>query len=164
MSDRLAMTRPWLRRSLGLLLALLVACSTPQPPTLVPHLARVVAVSLRGLDLQVQLQVTNPNSFPLVAHAVSGTLFVAQRQKLGHGSASPSHSIPAHGTSMIDTSLHVDWDDLTALAPFMGAESLPYEFRGDVTLGGSTLNLTLPFSISGQLTRTQLLQAGLRGL
>jgi hypothetical protein len=42
-------------------------------------------------------------------------------------------------------------------------ERVPYEFRGDVTLGGQSLNVTLPFSIAGQLTRAELIQAGLRG-
>jgi LEA14-like dessication related protein len=142
----------------------LCACSTPQPPTVTPHVARVAAVSLKGLDLDVEVQVNNPNSFPLAAEAVSGTLFIAGGRKLGHGSSRPSADIPAGGSSMVQSRVHVDWEDLAALAPFMTAETLPYDFRGDVTLGGKSIHVTVPFTLSGQLTRTQLLQAGLRGL
>jgi LEA14-like dessication related protein len=140
------------------------ACSTPQPPTVTPHLARIAAVSLEGLDLDVEVQVYNPNTFPLAAEAVSGTLFIGGGQKLGHGSSRPSHDIPASGSSMVQSRVHVDWDDLSALAPFMTADTLPYDFRGDVTLGGKSIHVTVPFTLSGHLTRTQLLQAGLRGL
>jgi LEA14-like dessication related protein len=126
--------------------------------------ARVAAVSLQGLDLDVEVQVNNPNSFPLAAEAVSGTLFIGGGQKLGHGSSRPSRDIPASGSSMVQSRVHIDWDDLAALAPFMTAETLPYDFRGDVTLGGKSIHLTVPFTLSGHLTRTQLLQAGLRGL
>jgi LEA14-like dessication related protein len=147
-----------------ILIVALGACSRPQPPTLTPQVARVVAVSAAGLELDVEIKVDNPNSIPLTAEAVSGTLFVAEGQKLAHGSSRPGHSIPARGSSLVQSRLHVAWDDLTALTPFLAQESLPYVFRGDVTVGGESLNITLPFTLSGHLTRTQLLQAGLRGL
>jgi hypothetical protein len=41
---------------------------------------------------------------------------------------------------------------------------VPYQFRGEVTLGGDSLSLSLPFELSGQLSSAQLLAAGLRGL
>lgn len=154
------------RRNLatGLLVLALGACSRPQSPTLTPQVARVVAVSAAGLDLEVEVKVDNPNSIPLTAEVVSGTLFVADGQKLAQGSAKPDHSIPARGSSVVQSRLHVAWQDVTALAPFLAQESLPYVFKGDVTVGGESLNVTLPFALSGHLTRTQLLQAGLRGL
>jgi LEA14-like dessication related protein len=156
-------------RGFGLLFALFLllgpsACPTPQSPTVTPHVARVTAVSSRGLDLDVEVQVDNPNAFALSAEAVSGTLFLANGKKLGQGSAKPTHSIPARGSSMVQSRVHVDWEDLTLLTPFIMAESLPYTFRGDLTLGGESVNVTLPFSLEGRLTRSELLQAGLRGL
>jgi len=56
-----------------------------------------------------------------------------------------------------------DNDKPTCPLPAGNAE-VPYQFKGDVTLGGDTLQLTLPFEMKGTLTREQLLQAGLRGL
>ena len=150
--------------SQGLLLVALSACAAPRPPTVTPHAATITTVSLRGLDLDVQVRVDNPNSFPLSAQAVTGTLFLAQGGKLGHGSSRPGHSIPARGSSLVHSWVHVEWDDLSALKPFLTAESVPYSFRGDVTLGGENFNVTVPFSLSGELTRTQLLKAGVRGL
>lgn len=147
-----------------ILVVALGACSRPRPPTLTPQVTRVVAVSATGIDLEVEVRVDNPNSIPLMAEAVRGTLFVAEGQKLAHGSARPAHSIPARGSSVVQSRLHAAWEDLMSLTPFLAQESLPYVLKGDVTMGGESFNITLPFSISGHLTRTQLLQAGLRGL
>ena len=144
--------------------ALAGACATPQPPSVVPHVVRVSSVSPGGVELDVQLQVHNPNSFPLAAEAVSGTLFGPRDQKLGQGSANPREPIPAGGTQLVQSRLHFGWENLTALAPLLASERIPYEFRGDVKLGGGSLDITLPFTLSGELTRSQLLEAGWRGL
>ena len=140
------------------------ACARPQPPSVTPHVVRVTGVSPTGLDLDVQLNVSNPNSFPLAAEAVSGTLFVSKDRKLGQGSSNPRSSIPGGGSSLVSCQVHVDWGDMTALVPLLSAPRIPYEFRGDVTLGGRSINLTLPFTLAGELDRAQLLQAGMRGL
>lgn len=140
-----------------------LGCAKPQPPTLTPEVARVAAVDMRGLDLDVQVRVHNPNSFPLAAHAVSGTVFVGRDQELGRGSATPNGSIPANGSSVVQTRVRVGWQNLTALAPFMAYESLPYTFRGDVKLGNDTFNVSLPFTLQGTLSRAELLRAGMRG-
>ncbi|HTV25229.1 MAG TPA: LEA type 2 family protein [Polyangiaceae bacterium] len=140
------------------------ACAKPQPPSVVPHVVKMSGVSAGGLDFDVELQVHNPNSFPLAAEAVSGTLYGARDQKLGQGTSHPREAIPADSTRLVSSQVHIGWENVTALAPLLAAESIPYEFRGDVTLGGDSLNVTLPFSLSGELTRTQLLEAGWRGL
>lgn len=125
---------------------------------------RVSGVSPGGIELDVQLQVHNPNSFPLAAEAVSGTLFGARDQKLGQGAANPREPIPGGTTRLVQSRVHIGWDNLMALAPLLANERIPYEFRGDVKLGGGSINITLPFTLSGELTRGQLLEAGLRGL
>jgi LEA14-like dessication related protein len=139
-------------------------CNRPQAPSVTPQVVRVAGVGAGGLDLDVQLQVHNPNSFPLSAEAVEGTLYDARDRKLGVGRSTPGDSIPAGGSSIVASKVHIDWQDLTALAPLLVSEHIPYEFRGDVTLGGESIHVTLPFTLTGELTRTQLLQAGLRGL
>jgi LEA14-like dessication related protein len=144
--------------------ATLAGCAKPQPPSVVPHVVRFSAVSPGGLDFDVQLQVHNPNSFPLAAEAVSGTLYGAREQKLGQGTSHPREAIPAGSSRLVSSQVHIGWENVTALAPLLAAERIPYEFRGDVTLGGESLNVTLPFTLSGELTRSQLLEAGWRGL
>jgi LEA14-like dessication related protein len=146
-------------------LALGVAsCATPQPPTVTPQVARVVEVNQTGVELQVTLAVQNPNAFDLSAHEVNGTLFVEGGQKLGTGKSNPQQSIPAQGTANVESRVKIAWDDVPGLQKFLLRAEVPYQFKGNVTLGGETLQLTLPFEMKGTLTREQLLQAGLRGL
>ena len=150
-------------RSLWLLLALsLLACARPQPPQISPRVVQVAAVSPSGIDLDVQLGVHNPNAFPLSAEAVSGTLYIGNQQRLGRGEARPKQPIPGKSDGVVASRVHIDWADVTALLPLLQRERSVYEFRGDVTLGGESLNVTLPFSLSGELTRAELIQAGLR--
>jgi len=154
----------WLALAALGLSAVAAACSKPQPPSVTPHVVRVTGVGARGLDLDVELQVHNPNSFPLSAEAVEGTLYSTHDQKLGEGRSSPSKAIPANGSSIVASTVHVAWENLPALAPLLAVERIPYEFRGDVTLGGESIHVRLPFTLSGELTRAQLLEAGWRGL
>ncbi len=53
---------------------------------------------------------------------------------------------------------------LSALAPYaLAAQPLPYRLRGTARLGGEDLSLEVPFQIEGELTREQVVAAGLRG-
>ena len=139
-------------------------CAKPEPPRLTPKVVRVAGASASGLDLDVELEVHNPNSFPLLANSVSGTLIVGRGQRLGSGSATLKESIRGGATSPVESRVHIAWADIAAIAPLLLRERVPYEFRGDVTLGGGGIDVALPFSLSGELTRAELLQAGLRGL
>jgi LEA14-like dessication related protein len=154
----------WLAVAMLVIAAFVGGCAKPQPPSVVPHVVRVAGVSVGGLELDVELQVHNPNSFPLAAEAVRGTLFVAREQKLGQGSSQSRTTIPAGTTSLVASRVRIGWESLTVLAPLLASERIPYVFRGDVTVGGKTLNVTLPFTLEGELSRAQLLDAGWRGL
>jgi LEA14-like dessication related protein len=148
----------------ALLLWALAGCAKPQQPSVTPEVARVMRVTSQGVELQVTLSVKNPNAFALDAQAVDGTLVVEGGHALGTGQARPNHSIPARGSASVESQVQIAWRDVPSLQPFLTRERLPYTFKGQVTLGGDTLNVTLPFEIQGTLTREQLLQAGLRGL
>ena len=143
-----------------------IGCSKPQPPTITPKSAQVVAVGPTGVQLVVALDVSNPNDFPIVAQAVDGHLLLGAGDgiELGQAHAVPTSSIPAQGTSTVTSQLSVTWSSLAALAPFMlSPAAVPYHFNGTVTLGGEHLNLSLPFTLNGELTRAQLINAGLSG-
>jgi LEA14-like dessication related protein len=154
--------RGWLLLAAGLCVQA-AACRKPQAPSIRPHLARVTGVSAAGVDLEVQLDVSNPNSFPLAAEEVRGTLFLAGGQKLGEGVAHPRSPIAARGSSLVTCQVNIGWADLGAILPLLVSQRIPYELRGDLTLGGRSINVTLPFTFSGELDRTELLRAGMRG-
>jgi hypothetical protein len=148
-------------------LALATACAKPKPPTITPKTAQVLAVGATGVTLAVAFDVANPNRFPLVVHAVDGrfSLGPGAGVELGKAHAEPASSIPAQGTSTVTSQIAIGWTNLAALTPFLlSPAAVPYRFDGNATLGGESLNLNLPFTLTGELTRAQLLDAGLSGL
>lgn len=148
-------------------LALATGCAKPKPPTITPKSARISSLSPRGVDLAVAFDVTNPNRFPLIVHSVDGHFAVGAGAgiELGTAHAEPSASIAAQATSTVTSTVAVGWTNLAALAPLaLSPAAVPYTFTGNATLGGSELNVSLPFTLTGELTRAQLLSVGLAGL
>ena len=148
--------------ALGLTLG---ACSKPEPPRVTPRSVRVAAISPTGVGLALELDVYNPNAFPILAQNVSGTFEIGDGVEVGRGHAQPRSSIPAKGTVAIASQLAVTWTNAAALAPYaLSPGPVPYAFRGVAAIGGERLNVDVPFTIKGALTREQVLQAGIRGL
>ena len=148
-------------------LALTTGCAKPKPPTVTPKSAQVQTLSARGVELAVTFDVTNPNRFPLIVHSVDGRFSVGAGtgSELGTAHAEPSASIAAEATSTVTSTVAVAWTNLAALAPFaLSPGAVPYTFTGNATLGGSELNVSVPFTLSGELTRAQVLSIGLAGL
>ena len=145
----------------------LAACSRPKPPTIAPKSATVVAVSPVGVQLAVTFDVTNPNGFPLLARAVDGRFVLGSGSgvELGKAHTVLASSIPAESTSSVTSQLVVSWTSLAALAPFMLSPApVPYRFDGTASVGGERLNADVPFTVTGELTRAQLIDTGLAGL
>jgi len=148
-------------------LSLSAACAKPKPPTITPKSAQVLSVGGTGLTLVVTFDVTNPNRFPLVVHAVDGRFSLGEGAgiELGKARAEPASSIPAQGTSTVTSQIAIGWTNLTALTPFMlSPAAVPYRFEGNATLGGDSVNVSLPFTLTGELTRAQMIGVGLSGL
>lgn len=143
--------------------ALALAGCSPTMPTVTPQAARVMWVAPTGVRLAIDVDVHNPNSFPLLADAIEGVIVVGPGSTLGHGLAYPRGMIPANGASRVTTQVDVQWSNLGALAPFlMSAGPVPYVFKGKARLGGDGVNVAIPFEVNGQLTRAELIGAGLR--
>jgi LEA14-like dessication related protein len=143
---------------------LLPACSKPKPPELKPRSAQVAAIKPDSVELALVLDAHNPNSFPIVANRVTATFELQDGTELGRGESSEAFTIPAQGDAALAAKLDIRWNSLSVLAPYaLAAKPLPYRLRGSARLGGEHLNMDVPFSIDGQLTPDQVIQAGLRG-
>lgn len=146
------------------LVALAVGCSKPKPPTLTPRSAQVSAVKPDGVQLALVLGAHNPNRFPIVANAVTGTLELQDGTPLGSAQSSESFTIPAEGDQDLKATLDVRFNSLSALAPYaVAAKAVPYRIRGSARLGSDNLNVDVPFTIDGQLTPEQVIAASLHG-
>jgi LEA14-like dessication related protein len=161
---------PATRAALGCLLtlllcALLAGCAKPEAPRVTPRTARVTATGPTGVELALELDVHNPNAFPLLVQSVEGTLEIAGGAELGRGVAEPKTSIPPKGSAVLTSQLNIPWSNMAVLAPFaLSPKPVPYAFRGRASVGSERLNVDVPFSLRGELSREQLLQIGLGGL
>jgi len=143
---------------------LAVACEKPKPPQLTPRSAQVSAIRPESVELTLVLDAHNPNAFPIVANRVSGIFELQDGTELGRGESSEAFSLPAQGDAALDANPEIRWNSLSLLAPYaLAAKPLPYRLRGTARLGSEHLNIDVPFSIDGQLTPEQVIQAGLRG-
>jgi LEA14-like dessication related protein len=154
-----------IRARTALLLALLLpACSKPKPVQVTPRSVQVAAIRPQGVELQVVLNVYNPNGFAITASDVKGTLQLEDGTELGRGTAATSIAVPAEQTDAVPARMSMGWTNVAALAPFaLSGQALPYRIVGSARIGGEHLNVELPFTVSGSLTREQVVQAGLRG-
>jgi len=153
-------------RKVATTLAGLVAlsCSKPEPPKVEPHSVQVKTLALTGIQIRSELDVTNPNSFPLVVRSVDGKLLVGSGIEVGNGRLLSGANIPAKGTVRVVGDMSLPWSNFAAFAPLAASgKPVPYTFDGTANIGGEKLNIDVPFKIKGEITREQMLAAGLRG-
>ncbi|MEZ4220216.1 MAG: LEA type 2 family protein [Polyangiaceae bacterium] len=150
-----------------LLLAFTVAattsCSKPKPPKITPHAAKIVSVSATGLKLGCELDVENPNSFPIVVRRVNGKLLVGSGVEIGTAEVKGTTRVGGGKTERVPSEFDVAWTNLGALAALGSTPKMPYTFEGLANVGTDDWNLDIPFRLKGELTRAQLVAAGLRG-
>ncbi|MEB2311246.1 MAG: LEA type 2 family protein [Sorangiineae bacterium] len=146
-------------------LVFVAACSRPKPPTITPISIEVTSVGPTAVGLRVNLDVHNPNGFPLVVQKVSGNFVVSGSVDLGSATVDTALSIPANADQRVASDVKLPWTNLAALAPLaLSGKPVPYRFAGRATVGGESVNLEVPFQLDGTLTSAQLIQAGLNGL
>lgn len=146
------------------LVALVMGCSKPKPPTLTPRSAQVSAIKPDGVQLALVLGAHNPNGFPIVANGVTGSFELQDGTPLGTAQSSESFTIPSEGDQDLKATVDVRFNSLSVLAPYaLAAKAVPYRVRGSARIGGDNLNVDVPFTIDGVLTPEQVVAAGLRG-
>jgi LEA14-like dessication related protein len=161
------MSRTKLLQVLLAVVAVLVfsGCSKPKPPTLTPEATRVVSVTAQGIGIRVTLAALNPNDFDLNTQKVVGTIKLGDKVTLGPISKPHGIKLEANKSTNIDLDIEASWEQAAQLAQLATVgPNVPYEVEGTVTVGGKSLNVDLPFKIKGDVSQTQLIAAGLKGL
>jgi LEA14-like dessication related protein len=152
-----------LRLLLSLVLSLLAACSKPQPVQVTPRTAQISWLAPTGVGVAISLDVHNPNEFSITASDVNGVFELKDGTELGRGTATTAFTVPGGATVPLGAELRMSWTNLAAFGPYaLSLQPLPYRIRGRARVGGKDLRLELPFSIEGQLTPEQVIQATLQ--
>ena len=144
---------------------LVVSCSRPKPPTLTPQRVDVTAVGTAGISLLVQMAALNPNPIDLSARSVTAEVTLDGKNKLGTVTVPHPIDLPAKKWTRIDLPLSVAWADMSSLLVLATAgRSVPYAVDGTVSVGGDVLRAELPFHLTGEITREQLVAATINSL
>ncbi len=156
------------RRALlvGLCIALATpACSKPKPPTLTPVSAKISKLTPTGPTLDVVLQAHNPNGFELSAQSVEATVTFGKNVTLKPITVTSGVSLPAGKSTPIKVSIAATWDDVSKVAGLaLASPTVPYSVAGKVKIGSAKLNVELPFTLKGKVTRSEMLSAGIAGI
>ncbi len=158
MLDRVRWVALWV---VSVSLALWVmGCSKPEPPTLTSEKVVVTKSSAQGLELEVTLSAKNPNSIKLQANSIKGKVTINQATELAEVSVPTKISLPANKTTQIVVPVKVQWGAAAAMAlAAMNSPTIPFTMKGTANVGGDSLNVDLPFTVQGTLTRQQLIDA-----
>ena len=133
-----AIRRATSARVLGVLAALLAACTTApklEPPTVSIVGLQVVSAEVWAQRLKVRLRLHNPNDRDLPVTALEYTVEIAG-QNVATGSYAESFVVPAHGDAEFDTNVSANLASaLLSLLTHVPSTLVPYRLTGKITLG-----------------------------
>jgi LEA14-like dessication related protein len=151
--------------SLVWLVLAVAGCKKPLPPQIVPKEARAVAISPAGLDLVIGVVATNPNAITLSAQSVTAKAKLDGKWDLGTVKIDKPIALPPNVPTTVEVPMSMPWGDARALASLATAPGpVPYVVEGTVNVGGESLNVDLPFTLQGTLTREQIAAAALKSI
>jgi LEA14-like dessication related protein len=150
----------------GCALLTLGSCARPSAPTIRPEKATVMAITERGIDLQVELQAVNPNRVDLSARSITAKVTLNGKYDIGTMTVPSGINLPAGKPTELVIPLSMKWNDIAALAGLASVteSAIPYSVEGIVTLGGDLIHADVPFRMEGSLPKDQLIAAALRSL
>jgi len=141
------------------------ACAKPEPPTLTPKMTQVTGLGPAGVDLLIRVEATNPNRATLTARSVNAKAVLNGKWELGGTTVSKPVVLPHATPTLIDVSMRLPWANIGTLAELATATGpVPYVVTGTVNVGGERLNFDLPFSLTGTITREQILASFVEGV
>ncbi|HMI84418.1 MAG TPA: LEA type 2 family protein [Polyangiaceae bacterium] len=149
---------------IGLLFGL-GACNRPKPPTITPEKGELTAIGADGVHLMLHLAVENPNRFELSARTVTGRVLLEGKYDVGSVAVSQPFRLPAGQVTLLSVPSTLALRDVPVVLGLAASNrDLTYDVDGTVNVGGESLNLDLPFHLSGELTHEQLLRATMNSL
>jgi LEA14-like dessication related protein len=124
----------------------------PQIPTLKLHQARITDMSVDGADLEIDLEIQNPNSFDLTASGIACRLLFAGQTAVNAATTEPT--LISNGQAQLVTlSASMDYRYLgKSLQNFLIGKPIPYELTSQVFIAMTKdKQQPLPFHLKGEI-------------
>jgi LEA14-like dessication related protein len=150
------MTRRIRRTVLAVLMPALIlavaGCSSIERPTLTVEGVTMSGLSAEGVELQVNIKVTNPNDFAAEAAGILYTLEINDVEVLD-GRRDDPVSVPAGGSSEVTVPVTLRWGGgAAALQDVLKGGEQRWKLHGRVTVRSGIVHKTFPFSENGTFT------------
>jgi LEA14-like dessication related protein len=112
---------------------------------------RVMSLGTTGGNLEVHLNVYNPNGYRLDASQLRYNVFVGDSVRMANGTFEPRASVQAGDSTIVKIPVGFTYVGLgTAASQLLRTGAVTYRVNGDVTVNSVVGNFTVPFSTSGQ--------------
>jgi LEA14-like dessication related protein len=140
-------------------------CTKPQLPRVTPLSAKVTGVGPDGIDLVAKLSAYNPNDVDLSIQSVTATVTLDGRHEIGTFKESKPVKLPAKKRTVVDVPIEAKWSDVMSIAQLaLSGRDIEYLIDGKAVLGGTFVNVELPFQMKGIVTQAQMKQAAARAI
>jgi LEA14-like dessication related protein len=141
------------------------ACSRPEPPTVTPVSGKVTGISSTGIDVEAKLEAYNPNDFDISVKSFTANVTLDHQYNIGSVTSNHPVTLPARKKKVFEVPIPVKWNDVSTIAPLaLANRDVPFDADGKVKVGGDSLDVDLPFKVSGVVTHQQIVQAVGRSL
>jgi LEA14-like dessication related protein len=122
-----------------------------QPPHVNLRDVRVVGLGVTGGELEVALNVRNPNNYRLDANRLEYRVFLGDSLPLANGTMDNRATIQAGDSAIVKIPVAFTYAGLGALGrQLLQTGTVSYKVTGAVTVGSVTGNFTVPFSTTGR--------------
>lgn len=122
-------------------------------PTILVRGVKVRSVGLTGGSIEVSLQISNPNPYPVPVQRATYRFALADSTEVGQGESATAFTLPAHDSTVVELPLDVSWQGLRAAARDAARDgTVDYRFSGSVTLDTPVGNPNVPFESAGRFT------------
>ena len=140
-------------------------CNRPKPPTITPEKGELTSIGPDGIHLTLHLRVENPNSFDLSARSATGRVLLEGKYEVGSVALAQPFRLPAGQASRLSVPTTLALRDVPVILGLAASNrDLTYDVDGTVNVGGDSINVNLPFHLSGAITHEQLLRATMNSL
>lgn len=140
-------------------------CGKPEPPQITVQSSKVIGADVNGLEIEVHVDVFNPNRVNLGVRSFTGKSVVGGKYELGTATIDKPVSLPGNAHTPIDVPFTMRWQNLQTLAALASQTgNIPYELTGTAAIGGESFSIDVPFRASGTLTHDQIVGTALRSI
>jgi LEA14-like dessication related protein len=140
-------------------------CSKPRPPSITSVKPTSIAVTPAGIGIGWDLGMKNDSGVAIPVQSVRAHVVLDGAIDLGTATVSEAVVLAAEHETIVPVSVNLAWSNLGQLGQLTTTpHDVAYQADGMVTLGGSLLNVTVPFATSGTLTQQDLTRGALQGL